>query len=152
MKVESLISNPPPFPNALQVGEGLNPVAAYLEYNGIIELAKSVGVDGIHPGYGFLSENADFADACADAGIKFIGPPVRIFFLLMHLFRRPLCTLTLRRHPFSTPFRATCCGGLAAKPKPARWRLKLASPSYLGPTAPSGEVFAAPLPPPLNRH
>ncbi len=59
---------------AYLVGEGKGPVAAYLDIQGIIALAKKVGVDAIHPGYGFLSENAGFARACRDAGIKFIGP------------------------------------------------------------------------------
>ncbi|MGI9241520.1 MAG: biotin carboxylase N-terminal domain-containing protein, partial [Verrucomicrobiales bacterium] len=50
------------------------PVGAYLDIEGIVALAKSKNVDAIHPGYGFLSENAGFAKACADAGITFIGP------------------------------------------------------------------------------
>ena len=57
-----------------QIGKGKSPVAAYLSIDEIIDLAKTKGVDAIHPGYGFLSENADFADACARAGIEFIGP------------------------------------------------------------------------------
>ncbi len=59
---------------AYLIGEGKGPVAAYLDIPGIVALAKRVGADAIHPGYGFLSENADFAQACADAGILFIGP------------------------------------------------------------------------------
>ncbi|HMP77750.1 MAG TPA: pyruvate carboxylase [Kiritimatiellia bacterium] len=59
---------------AYLIGEGKGPVAAYLDIEGIIALAKKVGVDAIHPGYGFLSENASFAQACQDAGILFIGP------------------------------------------------------------------------------
>ena len=55
-----------------QVGKGKAPVAAYLGIDEIIELAKSKGVDAIHPGYGFLSENADFADKCRENGIEFI--------------------------------------------------------------------------------
>src|SRR5689334_449727 len=47
---------------------------SYLNGKKIIELAKKLGVDGIHPGYGFLSENADFAQQVEDAGITFIGP------------------------------------------------------------------------------
>ncbi len=50
------------------------PVGAYLDIEGIIALALEKGVTLIHPGYGFLSENADFARACREAGIKFIGP------------------------------------------------------------------------------
>lgn len=57
-----------------QIGKGKAPVAAYLSIYEIIELAKAKGVDAIHPGYGFLSENSEFAKACEDAGIEFIGP------------------------------------------------------------------------------
>src|SRR5215469_3827895 len=49
---------------------------SYLNYAKIIEVAKQAGVDAIHPGYGFLSENTNFADACEKAGITFIGPTV----------------------------------------------------------------------------
>ena len=56
------------------VGEGKKPIQAYLDIADIIRIALAVGVDAIHPGYGFLSENPDFADACAAAGIAFIGP------------------------------------------------------------------------------
>ena len=59
---------------AYQVGEGKGPVAAYLDIESIVALAVEKGVDAIHPGYGFLSENATFARACEKAGIKFIGP------------------------------------------------------------------------------
>jgi len=48
--------------------------ASYLNIGNILDVAKRSGADGIHPGYGFLSENAAFSRACADAGIKFIGP------------------------------------------------------------------------------
>lgn len=57
-----------------QIGKGKTPVAAYLGIEEIISLAKAKGVDAIHPGYGFLSENEDFAAACEEAGIEFIGP------------------------------------------------------------------------------
>lgn len=50
------------------------PARAYLDIQQIIEIAKRAKAEAIHPGYGFLSENADFAQACLDAGIKFIGP------------------------------------------------------------------------------
>jgi pyruvate carboxylase len=59
---------------AYQVGAGKGPVAAYLDIDGIVALAKATGVEAIHPGYGFLSENAEFARACARAGITFVGP------------------------------------------------------------------------------
>ncbi len=59
---------------AYLVGEGKGPVGAYLDIPGIVALAKEKGVDLIHPGYGFLSENAEFARACAKAGITFVGP------------------------------------------------------------------------------
>lgn len=59
---------------AYLVGEGKGPVGAYLDVPGIVALAKAKGVDLIHPGYGFLSENAGFARACQDAGITFVGP------------------------------------------------------------------------------
>lgn len=49
---------------------------SYLDITAVIAAATKVGADAIHPGYGFLSENADFAQACADAGVTFIGPPV----------------------------------------------------------------------------
>jgi len=60
---------------AYLVGENLSPLGAYLAIDEIVALAKRKGVDAIHPGYGFLSENADFARACEEAGIVFIGPP-----------------------------------------------------------------------------
>ena len=59
---------------AYEVGGGKGPVAAYLDIEGIVAIAKERGVDAIHPGYGFLSENSAFARACADAGMTFVGP------------------------------------------------------------------------------
>ena len=59
---------------AYLVGKGKGPVAAYLDIDSIITLAKEKGVDMIHPGYGFLSENPNFARACDEAGITFVGP------------------------------------------------------------------------------
>ena len=59
---------------AYRIGEGLGPVAAYLSIPEIIRVAKMCGADAIHPGYGLLSENPDFVDACTAAGITFIGP------------------------------------------------------------------------------
>src|SRR6202030_3793767 len=57
---------------AHEIGEGAN---GYLDQAAILALAKKVGADCLHPGYGFLSENADFAEACAKAGVVFVGPP-----------------------------------------------------------------------------
>eukprot|EP01125_Pyxidicula_operculata_P017763 TRINITY_DN6264_c0_g1_i1.p1 TRINITY_DN6264_c0_g1~~TRINITY_DN6264_c0_g1_i1.p1 ORF type:complete len:1189 (-),score=354.24 TRINITY_DN6264_c0_g1_i1:162-3728(-) len=59
---------------AYLVGENKTPVGAYLAYEEIVKLAKSVDVDAIHPGYGFLSENANFARLCEENGITFVGP------------------------------------------------------------------------------
>ena len=59
---------------AYQLRKEKGPVGAYLDIEGIISLAIEKSVTLIHPGYGFLSENADFARACREAGIKFIGP------------------------------------------------------------------------------
>ena len=56
------------------VGEGKGPVEAYLDMTDVIRIACEAGADAIHPGYGFLSENPDFATACEDAGLTFIGP------------------------------------------------------------------------------
>jgi len=67
---------------AYRVGEGKGPVGAYLDIEGIISLAKEKGVDMIHPGYGFLSENAKFAKACKDAGIIFVGPKSELLDLM----------------------------------------------------------------------
>ena len=53
---------------------GPGPVQGFLDMQGIVNLARRVGADGIHPGYGFLSENAEFARLCEDSGIAFIGP------------------------------------------------------------------------------
>ena len=59
---------------AYLLARGKGPVAAYLDIDTIIEIAKDNDVELIHPGYGFLSENADFAQACEDNGITFVGP------------------------------------------------------------------------------
>jgi len=56
------------------VGEGKGPIEAYLDIPDIIRIATEARVDAIHPGYGFLSESPEFAEACAAAGIVFVGP------------------------------------------------------------------------------
>src|SRR5262245_38942614 len=63
---------------AYRVGKPGEPIRAYLDIDGIVALAKQHEVEGIHPGYGFLSENPNLARACADAGINFIGPRAEI--------------------------------------------------------------------------
>ena len=67
---------------AYQVGAGKGPVEAYLDIAGIVAIAKQRGVDAIHPGYGFLSENPAFARACEKAGITFVGPTPALLELL----------------------------------------------------------------------
>lgn len=57
-----------------QIGKNKNPIEAYLNMDEIIKLAVKKGVDAIHPGYGFLAENAEFSGKCKEAGIVFIGP------------------------------------------------------------------------------
>jgi pyruvate carboxylase len=59
---------------AYLTGRGRGPVEAYLDIEGILQVAREARVDAIHPGYGFLSENPEFAAGCAASGITFIGP------------------------------------------------------------------------------
>ncbi|MCW1953438.1 MAG: pyruvate carboxylase [Flavobacteriia bacterium] len=61
-----------------QIGKDSEPLKPYLDIDAIIKVAKANGVDAIHPGYGFLSENASFAQKCADNGIIFVGPKVSV--------------------------------------------------------------------------
>lgn len=60
----------------LDKSEGATPISAYLDIDQIIQIAHDAQVDAIHPGYGFLSESPEFANACAEAGITFVGPTV----------------------------------------------------------------------------
>ncbi|VEF48537.1 pyruvate carboxylase [Bacillus freudenreichii] len=62
---------------AYLIGEGKKPIDAYLDIEGIIEIAKRAEADAIHPGYGFLSENIELAKRCAEEGLTFIGPDIR---------------------------------------------------------------------------
>ena len=63
---------------AYRIGEEGHPVRAYLDVDEIIRVAKDAGADAIHPGYGFLSENAGLARAAAENGITFVGPPADV--------------------------------------------------------------------------
>src|SRR5579863_2526067 len=63
---------------AYLIGEGKGPVQAYLDVEGIVAMAKERGVDAIHPGYGFLSENPALPRACEAAGITFVGPSAHL--------------------------------------------------------------------------
>ncbi|MGP0066610.1 MAG: pyruvate carboxylase, partial [Isosphaeraceae bacterium] len=67
---------------AYEVGKPGEPIRSYLNIEAIVELAKEKSVDAIHPGYGFLSENAEFARACERAGIVFVGPRPELLDLL----------------------------------------------------------------------
>ncbi len=67
---------------AYLIGESKGPVQAYLDVEGIVALAAEKGVDAIHPGYGFLSENPDLPRACDRAGITFVGPSADLLELL----------------------------------------------------------------------
>ncbi|CAB9498806.1 Pyruvate carboxylase [Seminavis robusta] len=60
----------------LEKEDSASPISAYLDIDQIIQIAKDANVDAIHPGYGFLSESPDFAQACGTAGITFVGPTV----------------------------------------------------------------------------
>ncbi len=63
---------------AYQIGEPGHPVRAYLSVEEVVKAAKKAGVDAVYPGYGFMSENPDLPQACADAGITFVGPPTSV--------------------------------------------------------------------------
>ncbi|MCA1964688.1 MAG: ATP-grasp domain-containing protein, partial [Prosthecobacter sp.] len=67
---------------AYELNKDKGPLGAYLDVEGIVTLAKEKGVDAIHPGYGFLSENPDFSRACEKAGIIFIGPDPKILTMM----------------------------------------------------------------------
>ncbi len=66
---------------AYEIGERGHPVRAYLDPEGIVEVAVRAGADAVYPGYGFLSENPDLAEACANAGITFVGPTAEVLTL-----------------------------------------------------------------------
>ncbi|GAA2739078.1 pyruvate carboxylase [Pedococcus aerophilus] len=66
---------------AYEIGEAGHPVRAYLDPEGIVRTAVEAGADAVYPGYGFLSENPDLAEACAAAGVTFVGPPASVLHL-----------------------------------------------------------------------
>lgn len=66
---------------AYQIGEPGHPVRAYLDPDAIVRAATRCGADAVYPGYGFLSENPELAEACAAAGIAFVGPPAAVLTL-----------------------------------------------------------------------
>src|SRR3954453_7093231 len=63
---------------AYQIGERGHPVRAYLDVDEIVRAALASGADAVYPGYGFLSENPGLAQACAAAGLTFVGPPASV--------------------------------------------------------------------------
>src|ERR1700730_1553936 len=65
-----------------QVGAGRGAIQAYLDIPDILRVAREARADAIHPGYGFLAERPDFAAACEEAGIAFVGPPASVVSLL----------------------------------------------------------------------
>ncbi len=67
---------------AYLVGKGQPPIRAYLDIESIVRMARDAGANAVHPGYGFLSENPDFAKACFDADLMFVGPPADVMRLL----------------------------------------------------------------------
>ncbi|MCY4653322.1 MAG: ATP-grasp domain-containing protein [Dehalococcoidia bacterium] len=67
---------------AIALSDAPNPIAAYLDVDNIISIARTSGADAIHPGYGLLSENPDLAEACAESGIAFVGPPTSVIRLM----------------------------------------------------------------------
>jgi len=79
---EDRLSLPVRFSDIAIPNYSVNPLDAYLDYEKVIEAAKEIGAQAIHPGYGFLAENADFVRRCEEEGITFIGPSSDVISLL----------------------------------------------------------------------
>src|SRR3954471_23257755 len=94
---------------AYVVGRGKRPVEAYLGIQEILDVAQAAGADAIHPGYGFLSENPDFARACKERGVRFVGPSPEVVALMGDKVQAKACAIkagvpvvpgiTLEGHP-----------------------------------------------------
>ena len=110
---------------AYLVGTGKGPVAAYLDVESIVAVAREKNIDAIHPGYGFLSENAAFARACAKAGIAFVGPRPELLEMMgdktaarkaaqdvhwLCVARRDPCRAQQRKNPLGGRWHASCRG------------------------------------------
>ena len=67
---------------AVLLADSPNPVSGYLDIETMVGIARQVGAEAVHPGYGFLSENPRFAEACAESGIVFVGPPTEVIRLM----------------------------------------------------------------------
>ena len=67
---------------AVMLADSQNPVSGYLDIETMVGIARQAGAQAVHPGYGFLSENARFAEACAESGIVFVGPPTEVIRLM----------------------------------------------------------------------
>ena len=79
---EDRLSLPVRFSDEAVANYSPNPLESYLDYERVIEIAKEIGADAIHPGYGFLAENANFVKRCEEEGITFIGPSSHVISLL----------------------------------------------------------------------
>lgn len=94
---------------AYQVGNAdMQPVSCYLDIDSIIKVAKEAEVDAVHPGYGFLSENATFARKCAEAGITFIGPLAETIDVRGYNLAIWLLGLILTVHPWVSLYLGSC--------------------------------------------
>ena len=85
-----------------QIGEIGHPVRAYLSVEEIVGAARRASADAVYPGYGFLSENPDLADACAQAGITFVGPPASVLELTGNKARAIAADMS-SRHAWGAP-------------------------------------------------